>query len=84
MSSAWPHIPPFPPSILRQIENYRRLNGRRVTLEDDEDRGLAKAEEIIRRIRHREIYRFINEIKIPPEIGTSQIDRIIRVRDWSD
>ena len=62
-----------------QIETYRAFKGSD-SLEDDEDSGLAKAEDIIRRVRRREIYRFINEIKIPTSTPPQKVKDIIKVR----
>ena len=70
--------PPPPPPTGRQIETYRAFKGSE-SLEDDEDIGLAKAEDILRRVRRREIYRFINEIKIPTNTPPQRVESIIKV-----
>mmetsp|Transcript_42824 Transcript_42824/g.128549 ORF Transcript_42824/g.128549 Transcript_42824/m.128549 type:complete len:548 (-) Transcript_42824:301-1944(-) len=53
-------------SLIKTIENYQALHPRH-SLDDRETKALAKAQAIVARIRRRELYKFVNELKVPPE-----------------
>lgn len=61
-----------------QIENYQAFHPKAV-LEDDEERGLKAAQDIILRIRNRQIYKFVNEIKVPSAMGTHKSESVKQV-----
>ncbi|GFR40506.1 hypothetical protein Agub_g1075, partial [Astrephomene gubernaculifera] len=52
-------------SVLSTIEHYR-INYRR-PLDDAEERALTAAQGIVRRLRTRQLYRFGNQMTVPPE-----------------
>ena len=63
-----------------QIENYQAFHPKAV-LEDDEERGLLAAQDIILRIRNRQIYKFVNEIKVPSAMDARQSKSVMQVTE---